>query len=256
MATVTSFTAERIRVFEASIVDGARISTNNLIFHRRNGTEFDVGSVRGPQGLQGAKGDPGSGWLATELGVNVDLNTIVTPGIYTQKDTTEAASGTNYPTPQAGALEVKADPTAGQIFQIYHTYGPINTMYIRGRYNSAWSAWKLLAADGTFSKTNYGTLSSGPGTPVGGYEKKANGRLTCWVRCGLTPVTNNFTSRKWTYPVAFLDSPAISVTASSSAETVQNAQEDAGNNLYANIGVTRSNTTTTTISAIAEGFWA
>lgn len=105
------------------------------------------------------------------------------------------------------------------------------------------------------SSTNYGALSGSGGTTTGGYEKKANGRLTCWIRCRITPVANANTSRTWTYPVAFVGQPSVVATASTGATTVQGAYVTNEGLTSAEVAVVRSNTTDTYVNAVAEGFW-
>ncbi|MET0786862.1 MAG: hypothetical protein ABWY25_09165, partial [Paenisporosarcina sp.] len=59
MATVTSFTAERMLAIEnTTVVDGDVIG-NDLVLLTREGTQINAGSVRGPQGIQGLVGPQG-----------------------------------------------------------------------------------------------------------------------------------------------------------------------------------------------------
>lgn len=53
MATVTGLTKERMLEIEAESIVDAALSGDNLILTRHDGTPIDVGSVRGPQGIQG-----------------------------------------------------------------------------------------------------------------------------------------------------------------------------------------------------------
>lgn len=111
------------------------------------------------------------------------------------------------------------------------------------------------------SNTNYGALSGSGGTTTGGYEKKANGRLTCWIRCRITPTASANTSRTWTFPVPFVAQPSVVATASTSATTVQGAyvasEDTVAGGLFVSsqIAIVRSNTTDTYVNAIAEGCW-
>jgi hypothetical protein len=89
----------------------------------------------------------------TELGTGVDLNTIITPGIYSQTSSVEAQAGTNYPpsaaAAQAGLLEVFV--TVATPIMYWQRYMPYlsftKTMYVRGWYNNAWSVWSAFSAD-------------------------------------------------------------------------------------------------------------
>ena len=57
MATVTVYTAERMKAIEdASIVDG-EIVGDDLILTKYDESTINAGSVRGPQGIQGIPGD-------------------------------------------------------------------------------------------------------------------------------------------------------------------------------------------------------
>lgn len=82
-----------------------------------------------------------------ELGNAVDLDTITTPGTYTQSQTAEAATGTHYPVALAGLLEVRSNINAGtpatMVWQTYTPYGVNGTvLYKRSYYNiTGWTAW-------------------------------------------------------------------------------------------------------------------
>ena len=111
------------------------------------------------------------------------------------------------------------------------------------------------------SNTNYGALSGSGGTTTGGYEKKANGRLTCWIRCRISPTANANTSRTWTFPVPFVAQPSVVATASTTTTTVQGAyvtsEDTTSGGLFVSsqIAIVRSNTADTYVNAIAEGCW-
>lgn len=102
--------------------------------------------------------------------------------------------------------------------------------------------------------TSYGTLSGSGGTPNGGYVRFQNGFTVAWVRSSLTPVANSWTSRTWTFPVTFTAVPAIFVTADTGATTVQNASYASPATTSCDIGIVRSNNTSTGFSAVAIGW--
>jgi hypothetical protein len=85
----------------------------------------------------------------SELAGGVDLNTITTTGRYTQTATVEAQSGTNYPVPHAGLLEVTTSDVSGgtmtwQRYTVYAASGvtyPGTNVYTRGKYASVWQPW-------------------------------------------------------------------------------------------------------------------
>ena len=84
-----------------------------------------------------------------ELPGGVDLNNITASGIYTQSQTVDAASGTNYPIPIAGVLEVMSGTSGVHVWQRYTVYnGSSNALqtFVRAFYTSAWGAWKTGGA--------------------------------------------------------------------------------------------------------------
>lgn len=136
MASVTGMTAARMFLAEASRIIDAEVVDGNLIIHKADGTFINAGNVRG------VAGDSNS--LVTELGNAVNLNTITTPGLYSQSSTAEAAAGTNYPPAlQAGMLTVTSNGS-NMIWQKYHVYNGsnfANSIWTRTSYNGTWSAW-------------------------------------------------------------------------------------------------------------------
>lgn len=73
-----------------------------------------------------------------------NLNIITNQGIYHQLQNILATSANNYPTSSAGTLEVRFGIDA-EIFQQYTVLagqGSEDTIYTRGAYGGAWSAWK------------------------------------------------------------------------------------------------------------------
>lgn len=99
---------------------------------------------------------------------SADLDTYTAPDDYHQPVNVDAASGTNYPSPYAGMLYVRAYPS-NFIYQYYHVYagagGDGGKIYTRAKYGaSAWNPWKDLTGadiavatsttDGLLSKTD------------------------------------------------------------------------------------------------------
>lgn len=75
----------------------------------------------------------------------IDLDTIITPGLWHQPNTAAAVAGTNYPVGLAGMLMVTAD---GQmVYQSYTVYNS-GTIYNRVRFNTAWSPWVEMSKVG------------------------------------------------------------------------------------------------------------
>jgi hypothetical protein len=78
------------------------------------------------------------------IGQNQNLNNYRTTGVYHQRLTAYASSALNYPTTSAGLLEVTEFLNFS--YQRYTSY-PSATgcrVYVRGRYNSTWSAWRQI----------------------------------------------------------------------------------------------------------------
>ncbi|MBM6608680.1 phage tail protein [Enterobacteriaceae bacterium RIT814] len=75
---------------------------------------------------------------AVPLGDGVDLNTIQTPGIYYQSANAQAESGSNYPEPRAGSLEVYKHAGVTQVYRIYDG----SRSYVRACYNKTWFQWR------------------------------------------------------------------------------------------------------------------
>lgn len=75
---------------------------------------------------------------AEPLGGGVDLNSIQTPGIYYQAANAQAESGSNYPEPRAGSLEVYKHAGVTQVYRIYDG----SRSYVRACYNKVWFKWR------------------------------------------------------------------------------------------------------------------
>lgn len=56
MATITGFTAEFIQAVLDGTIEDANVVGDDLIFTRKDGTTFNAGTVRGPEGIQGLTG--------------------------------------------------------------------------------------------------------------------------------------------------------------------------------------------------------
>jgi hypothetical protein len=67
MATVTGFTAARMLAIENSTIDDAQLSGDNLILIRHDGTQINVGSVRGATGAAGPTGEVSDAELAAAV---------------------------------------------------------------------------------------------------------------------------------------------------------------------------------------------
>jgi microcystin-dependent protein len=63
MATVTGFTAEKMKTIENETVIDGEVRNDNLILVRRDGVEIDAGDVRGPPGPPGPGGTDVTGLM-------------------------------------------------------------------------------------------------------------------------------------------------------------------------------------------------
>lgn len=191
------------------------------------------------------------------LGSGVNLDTLLDWKTYTQALNAAAASGSNYPVPLAGVLEVM--PIAGgageMIWQRYTTYrhtaavggeeiGP--TVYVRSFYSGAWSPWVVVGGEpriaGVVSAKTY-------------YEKYPDGRLICRGSHGWSASTGT-QSYAWTFPVAFAgEFPDITIT----EDTVVPQNVAASITALSLTGVTiwhyRSTAAANTARFKAEGRW-
>lgn len=86
--------------------------------------------------------------INSALGASVDLNTILTPGLYQQTSSPNAASGTNYPAANSGWLQVYS-PSVSATSGVVQIYFSANTtqIYSRALVTSVWSTWRSLADD-------------------------------------------------------------------------------------------------------------
>lgn len=141
MGDTTALTLSKMLEIEGGITSSAAVSGDNLIVTRRDGSTFDVGSVRGPQGKTGG--------VAVEQGYNIDLNDLTEAGTYAQSSNVEAASGFNYPVPYAGLLKVEADALSTMLFQTYTIYnGSVYSgiTFVRVRDAGVWSKWDAFGS--------------------------------------------------------------------------------------------------------------
>ena len=74
----------------------------------------------------------------TELGANVDLDTIKTPGVYCQTANAEASTALHYPEANAGSLVVYQAAGPVQQYFVYNS----SRVYVRAQYSTGgWTAW-------------------------------------------------------------------------------------------------------------------
>lgn len=91
----------------------------------------------------------------TSNGTNIpsaaNLNSYTATGIYFQPSMSNATSGTNYPTPQAGTLEViaQSDVSGGVIIHQRYSIsgGSLNDVYYRNYNGTTWTSWVSTNTD-------------------------------------------------------------------------------------------------------------
>ena len=196
MAVVKVMTYARMKQVEDESIVSGLIVGDDLVLRRRDNATVVAGNVRGPQGFvgnpgingnpgdkgdkgdrgdkgdKGDKGDTGSPPIPVAIPNAANLNEYTTTGPYMQALNSQAASGTNYPEPYAGRLDVHQDPTdANLIYHTYTLYGPQNRVYNRGTAASgAWQPWRQLKLDNTrrarMNKTTVRSYSASTWTKV------------------------------------------------------------------------------------------
>lgn len=217
MATVTSVSPLRVRYDNE--LSASPATPRNLVGTLAVGDRVRVTLHRRKIAIDGRIGGtalPG----VVALGSGANLDTLLDWKVYTQDTNSGAASGTNYPVPLAGVLEVL--PVAGgggaHIWQRYTTYrhttligeeeiGP--TVYVRAFSSGAWSPWTVIGGKpriaGVKSAKTY-------------YEKYPDGRLICRGSHRFPANANTRQTYDWIYPVAFVgELPHVTHTAGSTA---------------------------------------
>lgn len=104
-----------------------------------------------------------------ELGATVDLDTVVSTGIYFQRTAEFAQGGTNYPVDEPGVLSVFTSREANNhlVYQTYHD-GTLNRIFTRVRTLAGiWSPWTNVT-EGSGNSGSAGTVISGGKGLTGG----------------------------------------------------------------------------------------
>ena len=109
------------------------------------------------------------------------------------------------------------------------------------------SAAEILAAIG-------GDTDSGSN---GTFVVLGSGLQVCWQTFTITPTASSWTKSSWTYPAAFASAPVVLVTPlEAKSDTLGLWGADAVTATTADVGLVRSNTTSTKLVAVAVGFGA
>lgn len=78
---------------------------------------------------------------------DADLNDVTSTGTYRQNFVVKAKVELNYPSGQAGLLEV-FNPDGSMVYQRYTEFGDNNKIWTRGSYRKSWSKWQEVSRDG------------------------------------------------------------------------------------------------------------
>lgn len=140
---------------------------------------------------------PGHGETSIELGPNVNLDSILLPGTYTQTSSAEAASGSNYPpasanygSPVAGLLEVMSNPIGTLVWQRYSEHHEVQFVVWERRWSttSGWGEWYPTGGPGEWTLSpvtataNVSALAAIPGSTYRGVNRA--GRLAVQLTWG------------------------------------------------------------------------
>ena len=189
---------------------------------------------------------------ATELGTE-HLDTVTTPGTYTQSANLEATLEAGYPATRGGVLQVERSVSKTMVWQTYTTYAPSPSTpaqtWQRGSYNGAWTPW-VKAGGGSGIEQVSGTVTlDASGDPIreffttGATTFSANGTTTpisaytavVWRRTSQGSWGYQIVPEQWTTPAATPDTTApvagtltVTTTGTSATLTVTGASDDRG----------------------------
>lgn len=152
--------------------------------------------------------------IRANLGAGVDLNTVVSPGIYHQTLTVNATTALNYPVGIAGMLTVNAAAT--HVYQTYHVYAS-SRVFARARYGATWSSWAEQHTTDSFNPAGFmnttWTLTAGNGLSGGG-TGAANRTISLGTPSAISSASTN------------------SVTTSSHTHAMENLSEFEGRTIF------------------------
>jgi hypothetical protein len=158
VATVTGYTAERMKTIEDTTVVDGEIIGDNLHLLTRVGDHIDAGNVRGPKGDKGDKGDTGEVTQA-ELDALDSTVTALTTELRASnipRFANVAARDTRFPTPAEGQMAYILDIKETHIYQAGAWRTPASSgNYLKGIPgatgnigNTAWAQWTVAALGG------------------------------------------------------------------------------------------------------------
>jgi hypothetical protein len=89
----------------------------------------------------------------------IDLDSFTESGFYIQESNSFAASGANYPSPNAGLLTILSTISEGTVFQQYQVIGApesgsantVNRTWWRSFFGGSWNVWRTFVDSGDFA---------------------------------------------------------------------------------------------------------
>ena len=156
---------------------------------------------------------------ATELGTE-HLDTVTTPGTYTQSANLEATLEAGYPMTRGGVLQVERSVSKTMVWQTYTTYAPSPSTpaqtWQRGAYNGTWTGWSKIGGGSGIEQVSGTITLDSTGAPIrefwstGATTFKANGEDTLissatgtvWRRTGSGSWGYQVVPDEWTTPAA------------------------------------------------------
>jgi hypothetical protein len=136
--------------------DGTLLVNNHKVWHEGNDGD---GSGLNADLWNGHEFEDGMVFKG-EIPDAADLNDYREIGIYTQSQSAEAGTGTNYPAPVAGVLKVYANEDKSMVYQEYWAYGDQNAKYIRTWYDAqnTWYPWERILTDADGTGAEWGNI--------------------------------------------------------------------------------------------------
>lgn len=212
-------------------------------------------------------GDHGLGGTVSSI-LSTNIDSLNTTGSYY---VSSAADQGSLPVKRNGYLDslvFQVDQYAKQVFTTYN-----GDSWERVRQSGAWSSWFR-----TWSAYNaLGTVSQVGGLPTGAiiergsnvngeYTKYADGTMECWLQttvsdqaCDTASGSLFFGTRTWTYPIAFVGSPAVQMSSRIGTGISWGGLGGAPSNTAATArfidNVSRAAGTSTVLSFVAKGRW-
>lgn len=252
MATVTVFTAARMKQIEDETITDASLSGDHLVLMTRNGQDIDVGSVKGDKG---DKGEEGLQFWTSATAINSVIG---------------ASTGGVVPRLVSGRTVKIGDTILSENSSSLGVYGTITAVSsqtsVTVRTLGSLRGPSGITGDIATVGTAYGSITGSrliSGKPInGGFSANSNGTYRSWVRFFITPSGTGPSYCTWAYERPLLYVPVVNATPGSSSSAVRNGSVNSEDSVDANgtystveVGVYRENTTETRVLATVDGFW-